>query len=173
MLQEVEPMDRESDHIHIIALTKALDLCVRVAYVDRTDHDKIVFHDFPEDSTPQLHIIYRPGHYDVIYRKWNRKLSLMLVGYTSRLKTYHACADDQHKKCSNGNKCHLLYLFGDLSTVESRRGPFAHRRCVIGYAMQQLITWLDLLFYWICGSIHGFNCLAKCFIIWSSVCVTF
>lgn len=64
---EVEPMDRESDHIHIIALTKALDICVRVAYVDRTDHDKIVFHNFPEGSIPQLHILYRPGHYDVIY----------------------------------------------------------------------------------------------------------
>lgn len=62
-------MDRESDHIHIIALTKALDVCVRVAYVDRADQDKIVYHDFPDDSTPQLNILYRPGHYDVIYAK--------------------------------------------------------------------------------------------------------
>lgn len=64
---EVEPMDKESDHIHIIALTQALDLCVRVAYVDRAGGSDITYHDFPEGSTPQLHLLYRPGHYDVVY----------------------------------------------------------------------------------------------------------
>ena len=33
---EVEPMYRESDHIHIIALTAAADLGVRVIYLDRS-----------------------------------------------------------------------------------------------------------------------------------------
>lgn len=64
---EVEPMDRESDHIHIIAITTALNLCIRVAYVDRANSDEIIYHDFPECSQPQLHLLYRPGHYDILY----------------------------------------------------------------------------------------------------------
>ncbi|XP_039273241.1 ubiquitin thioesterase OTUB1-like [Styela clava] len=64
---EVEPMDRESDHIHIIATTTALNLSIRVAYVDRTNSEEIIYHDFPEGSRPQLHLLYRPGHYDILY----------------------------------------------------------------------------------------------------------
>lgn len=60
-------MDRESDHIHIIAVANALELCIRVAYVDRGNSDNITYHDFPEGSAPQLHLLYRPGHYDIIY----------------------------------------------------------------------------------------------------------
>ncbi|XP_076819296.1 ubiquitin thioesterase otubain-like isoform X1 [Clavelina lepadiformis] len=63
---EVEPMYLESDHIHIIALTSALGASVRVAYMDRGGDD-LSFHDFPEDSQPTLHLLYRPGHYDVLY----------------------------------------------------------------------------------------------------------
>ncbi|XP_048586634.1 ubiquitin thioesterase OTUB1-like, partial [Nematostella vectensis] len=65
--QEVEPMGKESDHIHIIGLTEALGVCIRVEYVDRTGDD-VNHHDFPEDgSTPIVHLLYRPGHYDVLY----------------------------------------------------------------------------------------------------------
>lgn len=64
---EVEPMDRESDHIHIIAMANALDLSIRVAYVDRGNSDDITYHDFPEGSEPELHLLYRPGHYDILY----------------------------------------------------------------------------------------------------------
>lgn len=62
---EVEPMYKESDHIHIIALTTALGMFgVRVVYMDRGIGAK---HEFPEGSNPNIHILYRPGHYDIIY----------------------------------------------------------------------------------------------------------
>jgi len=65
---EVEPMYRESDHIHIIALTSALQIPVGIIYLDRTEQGKAAkAHCFPEDSTPQIFILYRPGHYDIIY----------------------------------------------------------------------------------------------------------
>lgn len=65
--QEVEPMYKESDHIHIIALCSALDVCVRVEYMDRGDGGKIKAHDFPEGKEPKVFLLYRPGHYDILY----------------------------------------------------------------------------------------------------------
>lgn len=65
--QEVEPMFKESDHIHIIALSTALKVGVRVRYMDRGDSSNVIAHDFPEGSTPAIHLLYRPGHYDILY----------------------------------------------------------------------------------------------------------
>lgn len=68
--QEVEPMYRESDHIHIIALTSATEVAVQINYLDRSSSgEKVNVHNFPEGSTPRIHLLYRPGHYDIIYRK--------------------------------------------------------------------------------------------------------
>lgn len=65
--QEVEPMYKESDHIHIIALCSALSCGVRVEYMDRGDGGQVIAHDFPENTTPTVHLLYRPGHYDILY----------------------------------------------------------------------------------------------------------
>ncbi len=66
-LQEVDPMYRESDHIHIGALTAALGVGVRVEYMDRGNGGEVNHHDFPEGSPPFVHLLYRPGHYDILY----------------------------------------------------------------------------------------------------------
>ncbi|KAJ8684001.1 hypothetical protein QAD02_019793 [Eretmocerus hayati] len=65
--QEVEPMYKESDHIHIIAMSTALNTGVRVRYMDRGAGTEVTAHDFPEGSTPSVHLLYRPGHYDILY----------------------------------------------------------------------------------------------------------
>ncbi|XP_069677985.1 ubiquitin thioesterase otubain-like isoform X3 [Periplaneta americana] len=65
--QEVEPMYKESDHIHIIALSTALNVGVRVRYMDRGEASEVIAHDFPEGSHPAVHLLYRPGHYDILY----------------------------------------------------------------------------------------------------------
>ncbi|XP_033212537.1 ubiquitin thioesterase otubain-like [Belonocnema kinseyi] len=65
--QEVEPMYKESDHIHIIAMSTALGTGVRVRYMDRGAGTEVVAHDFPENATPSVHLLYRPGHYDILY----------------------------------------------------------------------------------------------------------
>ena len=57
----------ESDHVHISALTQALEVSVRVQYMDRGEGGKVNHHDFPEDSEPLFHLLYRPGHYDILY----------------------------------------------------------------------------------------------------------
>lgn len=65
--QEVEPMYKESDHIHIIALSAALNVGVRVRYMDRGEASEVIAHDFPEGVHPAIHLLYRPGHYDILY----------------------------------------------------------------------------------------------------------
>uniref|UniRef100_A0A4D5R974 Ubiquitin thioesterase n=1 Tax=Scolopendra viridis TaxID=118503 RepID=A0A4D5R974_SCOVI len=66
--QEVEPMYKESDHIHIIALTTSLNVGVRIQYMDRGEGGKVNAHDFPEPTAhPKVHLLYRPGHYDILY----------------------------------------------------------------------------------------------------------
>lgn len=65
--QEVEPMYKESDHIHIIAICSALEAGVRVEYMDRGDGDQVIAHDFPDGCKPNVFLLYRPGHYDILY----------------------------------------------------------------------------------------------------------
>ncbi len=76
----VEPMGEESDHVHITALSDALGVPVRVVYLDRSgDTDdkpaEVNHHDFIPVGSPQTTVdpfvvlLYRPGHYDILYTK--------------------------------------------------------------------------------------------------------
>ncbi|CAG7660278.1 unnamed protein product [Allacma fusca] len=65
---EVEPMYKESDHIHITALTTALGVGVKVIYMDRGLGGQHEFPD-PENIAPAIYLLYRPGHYDILYPK--------------------------------------------------------------------------------------------------------
>uniref|UniRef100_A0AAY4AB55 ubiquitinyl hydrolase 1 n=1 Tax=Denticeps clupeoides TaxID=299321 RepID=A0AAY4AB55_9TELE len=66
--QEVEPMSKESDHIHIIALAQALDVAILVEYMDRGEGGTVNHHVFPEGGDPRIFLLYRPGHYDILYK---------------------------------------------------------------------------------------------------------
>lgn len=66
--QEVEPMCKESDHIHIIALAQALNVSIQVEYMDRGEGGTTNPHIFPEGSEPKVYLLYRPGHYDILYK---------------------------------------------------------------------------------------------------------
>ncbi|KAK8853169.1 hypothetical protein IAR55_003870 [Kwoniella newhampshirensis] len=75
--QEVEPCGKEADHAQIMALSEALKVGIRVAYLDRSevsggegDKDNVINwvefgRDTTEDGRP-LTLLYRPGHYDVV-----------------------------------------------------------------------------------------------------------
>lgn len=68
LFQEVEPMCKESDHIHIIALAQALNVSILVEYMDRGEGGATNPHVFPEGSEPKVYLLYRPGHYDILYK---------------------------------------------------------------------------------------------------------
>ncbi|XP_020202645.1 ubiquitin thioesterase otubain-like [Cajanus cajan] len=82
----VEPMGEESDHVHITALSDALGIPIRVVYLDRSSCDtggvSVNHHDFmpvagdlpnascsSEKNIPFITLLYRPGHYDILYPK--------------------------------------------------------------------------------------------------------
>ncbi|KAF1895279.1 hypothetical protein Lal_00043925 [Lupinus albus] len=82
----VEPMGEESDHVHITALSDALGVPIRVVYLDRSSCDtggvSVNHHDFmpvdgdlpnasgsSEKKNPFIMLLYRPGHYDILYPK--------------------------------------------------------------------------------------------------------
>lgn len=51
--QEVEPMCKESDHIHIIALAQALSVSIQVEYMDRGEGGTTNPHVFPRAPSPR------------------------------------------------------------------------------------------------------------------------
>ncbi|KAI1315425.1 OTU domain, ubiquitin aldehyde binding [Mortierella claussenii] len=69
----VEAMGRESEEMMLIALTKATHVSVEVAYLSgNQDADEVNFLPFLPDTAPYmppLVLLYRPGHYDILYRK--------------------------------------------------------------------------------------------------------
>ncbi|XVF02126.1 hypothetical protein REPUB_Repub04eG0149200 [Reevesia pubescens] len=83
----IEPMGEESDHVHITALSDALGVPIRVVYLDQSSCDKggvsVNHHDFvptsgddsnatsrsTEPIRPFISLLYRPGHYDILYPK--------------------------------------------------------------------------------------------------------
>ena len=60
-------MYKEIDEIHIVALSRALDVGIRVRYMDRGQSTEAIAHDFPKGSQVRAHLLYRPGHYDILY----------------------------------------------------------------------------------------------------------
>ena len=65
----VETVGCELEHVSIMALTTALGTPVKIVYFDRSPGDICNSHSFPEGTTPQIFLLYRPGHYDLLYRK--------------------------------------------------------------------------------------------------------
>lgn len=69
----VEAMGRESEEMMVIALSKATLVSVEVAYLNGNESaDEVNFLPFlPETAPymPPLVLLYRPGHYDILYRK--------------------------------------------------------------------------------------------------------
>jgi len=65
---EVEPMYKESDHIHITAITEATGISVSIGYLNRGDEEKVIFHNFPDNANPKIYLLFKPNHYDCIFR---------------------------------------------------------------------------------------------------------
>ncbi|KAJ1504824.1 OTU domain, ubiquitin aldehyde binding [Coelomomyces lativittatus] len=69
--QYVEAMGRESDQIQIIALSRFFKVNIVVEYLDASGSENANEHYFegdPSSNENSLYLIYRPGHYDLIYK---------------------------------------------------------------------------------------------------------
>ena len=62
----VEPPAANADQLQITALTDSFQIGTRVVYLDGNS-GKLNHHDFPEGVEPIVHLLYRPGLYDLLY----------------------------------------------------------------------------------------------------------
>ena len=71
----VEPMGQECEQVQVLALAEALGVRVHIEYLDgrellSNNGGKLSNHQFgPEDSATLITLLYRPGHYDILYKK--------------------------------------------------------------------------------------------------------
>ena len=76
--REVEPMGRECSMIQVLALAEAMSVDVAIEYLDGRHFDKaLTRHEFGPSqndslseggsSTTKITLLYRPGHYDILY----------------------------------------------------------------------------------------------------------
>lgn len=64
--KEVMPVDKEADHLQIKAISECLNFPMKLVYVDQTDGAPNILV-FPDGATPDVNLLYRPGHYDILY----------------------------------------------------------------------------------------------------------
>ncbi|KAM9842458.1 ubiquitin thioesterase OTUB2-like [Aulostomus maculatus] len=62
--QEVEAMAMECDHVDILALTQALDICIHIVSMEGQE---LVHHIIPGGADPSLHLLYQTSHYNILY----------------------------------------------------------------------------------------------------------
>ncbi|KAI0376112.1 cysteine proteinase [Hypomontagnella monticulosa] len=74
------PIDREIDHIGVVllhdVLMKPAGIVLEIAYLDRSEGSVVNVHRMPEETInqdpavlgPMVYLLYRPGHYDILYR---------------------------------------------------------------------------------------------------------
>ena len=62
-------LSRTSDifPLQVMALTECLEFPLKIIYVDRSPGPPTEIK-FPDSSDPKVVLIYRPGHYDILYK---------------------------------------------------------------------------------------------------------
>jgi len=69
---EVEPIDKESDQIQIMAIVNYLEIPIRIVYLDanttKTEADVMQFPEDVDQKNVFITLLYRPGHYDILYK---------------------------------------------------------------------------------------------------------
>jgi ubiquitin thioesterase protein OTUB1 len=69
---ELEGMYKEVDNIIVSAACASFDVCLRLECVDAQNRDlqqQVQTITFPDQGKPVIYMLYRPGHYDVLYKK--------------------------------------------------------------------------------------------------------
>ena len=66
--KNVDPMHRECDQLQITALTSQVGVAVEIHYFDRSARETANVIRIPSaDSSTVITLVYKPGHYDILY----------------------------------------------------------------------------------------------------------
>ncbi|XP_051941257.1 ubiquitin thioesterase OTUB2-like [Hippocampus zosterae] len=63
--QEVEAMGMECDHVDILALTQALDICIHIVSMGGED-EQLVHHVIPDGAEPAMHLLHHVSHFSIL-----------------------------------------------------------------------------------------------------------
>jgi hypothetical protein len=70
-LREVEPMGKEVEAMMVTALTEYLGIKLKIEYLDGKSFDKelscVLLNVFEGENNYDVCLLYRPGHYDILY----------------------------------------------------------------------------------------------------------
>ncbi|KYK57999.1 Peptidase C65, otubain [Drechmeria coniospora] len=70
--QSVELVNREIEHLGIVALANILlkpaGIALEIAYLDRSPGGRVNNHRFADEGEQVIYLLYRPDHYDILYR---------------------------------------------------------------------------------------------------------
>lgn len=83
-LTRIDPANQEIDHIGLQALTDAVIapayIALEVSYLDRSTGSEVTPHQFVLNAQnwPAIRLIYRPGHYDIIYKEDDKPIQVFL-----------------------------------------------------------------------------------------------
>ncbi|XP_026154358.1 ubiquitin thioesterase OTUB2 [Mastacembelus armatus] len=64
--EEVEAMAMECDHVDILALSQALDICIHIVSLEG-DEQQLAHHIIPEGAEPSMCLLYQTSHYNILY----------------------------------------------------------------------------------------------------------
>jgi ubiquitin thioesterase protein OTUB1 len=73
----LEPPNTEIEHVGVTllieALLKPINVSTEIVYLDRSEGNQVNSHIFPAENAapggPTIHLLYRPGHYDILYKE--------------------------------------------------------------------------------------------------------
>lgn len=84
----IEPPEREIEELGIVLLVEALlkpaGFILEIAYLDRSAGTEVNTHRFPESNNslgPFMHLLYRPGHYDILYKPGPTEIQVNRMAY--------------------------------------------------------------------------------------------
>merc|ERR1719471_2315458 len=72
----IEAVNSEVDSLAVQAVGASIGLPFRIYYLDQSS-GPMTSYNFPHDKEPLIHLLYRPGHYDLIYASHLNSLSVL------------------------------------------------------------------------------------------------
>lgn len=64
---EVDPMFKDCEYMQVVALSKAMNVRLKIVYLDQSDGPPTV-HEFGDPACDaEVVMLYKPGHYDLLY----------------------------------------------------------------------------------------------------------
>lgn len=63
------PSTEDPEQIFLKTIYLAFGIGIRIEYMDRGEENQVLPENFPDDCEPDIFLLYRDGHYDILYPK--------------------------------------------------------------------------------------------------------